>query len=160
MLDGLTQVFNRDTFNRMLDQALNTDPEGVALIMLDIDHFKKFNDQYGHPLGDRVIQHVGQVLRTSLPPNAIAARYGGEEFCVILKACTDLESAHVFAEKLRLKIQSLRIKVRGTDKILDTITASLGIALFSAGDNAETLLSRADEALYKAKHSGRNQVRR
>lgn len=103
---------------------------------------------------------MGQVLRTSLPPQAIAARYGGEEFCVILKSCTDLENAHALAEKLRMKIQSIRIRVRSTDKILDTITASLGIALFNAGDSAETLLSRADDALYKAKKNGRNQVQR
>lgn len=130
----LTQVFNRDTFTRLLEQALSNAPQTVALVMLDIDHFKQFNDQYGHPLGDRVLQHVGQVLRDSLPPHATAARYGGEEFCVILKTCTDFGSAHAFAEQLRLKIQSLRIKARRADKVLDTITASFGVALFEAGD--------------------------
>ncbi|MBH8612126.1 GGDEF domain-containing protein [Pseudomonas mohnii] len=158
MLDGLTQVFNRDTFNRLLEQSLNDTPHGLALVMLDIDHFKQFNDQYGHLLGDRVLQHVGQVLRDLLPPQAIVARYGGEEFCVILKECSDLDSAHAFAEQLRLKVQSLRIKARSIDKVLDTITASFGVALFEAGDNLETLLTRADDALYQAKRSGRNQV--
>jgi diguanylate cyclase len=160
MLDGLTQVFNRATFNRLLEQALSNAPGGVALVMLDIDHFKLFNDQYGHPLGDRVLQYVGQVLRNLLPPHATAARYGGEEFCVILKGCADLESVHAFAEQLRVKIQSLRIRVRSSDKMLDTITASFGIALFEAGDNLETILTRADDALYQAKRSGRNQVHR
>lgn len=158
MLDGLTQVFNRDTFNRLLEQSLRDAPHGIALIMLDIDHFKQFNDQYGHPLGDRVLQHVGQVLRELLPPQAIVARYGGEEFCVILKECSDLDSAHAFAEQLRLKIQSLRIKARSTDRVLDTIAASFGVALFEAGDSLESLLTRADDALYQAKRSGRNQV--
>jgi len=159
-LDGLTQVFNRDTFTRLLEQALSTAPQTVALVMLDIDHFKQFNDQYGHPLGDRVLQHVGQVLRDSLPPHATAARYGGEEFCVILKQCTDLASAHAFAEQLRLKIQSLRIKARKADKVLDTITASFGVALFEAGDTLESLVTRADDALYQAKRNGRNRVHR
>ncbi len=159
-LDGLTQVLNRNTFTRVLEQALSNGPQGVALVMLDIDHFKQFNDQYGHPLGDRVLQHVGRVLRDSLPPKAMAARYGGEEFCVILQACTDLTGAHAFAEQLRLKIQSLRIKARGTDKVLDTVTASFGVALAKAGDNLESLLTRADDALYQAKRNGRNQVHR
>ena len=159
-LDGLTQVLNRNTFTRLLEQALSNDPQGVALVMLDIDHFKQFNDQYGHPLGDRVLQHVGQVLRNSLPPHAMAARYGGEEFCVILQACTELDGAHAFAEQLRLKVQSLRIKARGTDKVLDTITASFGVALAKTGDNLESLLTRADDALYRAKRNGRNQVHR
>ncbi|WP_166363482.1 GGDEF domain-containing protein [Pseudomonas akapageensis] len=157
-LDSLTQVLNRNTFTRLLEQALNNSPRGVALVILDIDHFKQFNDQYGHPLGDRVLQHVGQVLRNSLPPHALAARYGGEEFCVILQECTDITSAHAFAEQLRLKIQKLRITARNTDKVLDTITASFGVALAETGDNLETLLTRADDALYQAKRNGRNQV--
>ncbi|TWC38650.1 diguanylate cyclase [Pseudomonas sp. SJZ079] len=157
-LDSLTQVFNRHAFTRLLEKILSNDHQGVALVMLDIDHFKQFNDQYGHPLGDRVLQHVGQLLRDLLPPQAMAARYGGEEFCIILRNCSDLPSAHAYAEQLREKIQSLRIKVRRTDKVLDSITASFGLALAEAGDNLESLLTRADDALYQAKHNGRNQV--
>ncbi|WPC03917.1 diguanylate cyclase [Pseudomonas benzenivorans] len=158
-LDSLTHVFNRHAFTRLLEQALSKGHEGVALVMLDIDHFKQFNDQYGHPLGDRVLQHVGQLLRDLLPPRAMAARYGGEEFCVILRECHDLASVHAFAEQLRMKIQSLRIKVRRTDQVLDSITASFGFALAEAGDNVENLLTRADDALYQAKRNGRNQAR-
>lgn len=157
-LDSLTNVFNRHAFTRLLEQTLSQGHQGVALVMLDIDHFKQFNDQYGHPLGDRVLQHVGQLLRELLPPRAMAARYGGEEFCVILRECPDLETAHAFSENLRLKIQALRVKVRRTDEILDTITASFGLALAELGDNLESLLTRADDALYQAKRSGRNQV--
>ncbi|MBS7663317.1 diguanylate cyclase [Pseudomonas lalucatii] len=158
-LDSLTQVFNRHAFTRLLEQALNKGHPGLALVMLDIDHFKQFNDQYGHPLGDRVLQHVGQLLRDLLPPRAMAARYGGEEFCIILRECHDLASAHAFAEQLRIKIQSLRIKARRTDQILDSITASFGFALAEAGDTVESLLTRADDALYQAKRNGRNQAR-
>lgn len=157
-LDSLTKVFNRHAFTRLLEQALNTDRRGLALVMLDIDHFKQFNDQYGHPLGDRVLQHVGQQLRDLLPARGVAARYGGEEFCVILHDCFDLHSAHAFAEQLRLKIQALRIKVRSTDKILDTVTASFGLALANSNDTFESLLTRADDALYQAKRNGRNQI--
>ncbi|QLC74298.1 GGDEF domain-containing protein [Pseudomonas sp. LPB0260] len=157
-LDSLTRVFNRNAFTRLLEQTLNGDHQGVALVMLDIDHFKQFNDQYGHPLGDRVLQTIGQLLRDTLPPRAMAARYGGEEFCIILRECFDLESAGAFAEQLRLKIQSLRIKVRRTDQVLDSITASFGFALAEAGDTVESLLTRADDALYQAKRNGRNQA--
>lgn len=157
-LDNLTQVFNRNAFSRLLEQALQAGHEGLALVMLDIDHFKQFNDQYGHPLGDRVLQHVGQLLREALPARAIAARYGGEEFCIILRDCFDAANAHAFAEQLRVKIQTLRIKVRRTDEVLDSITASFGFALAIPNDDLESLLTRADDALYQAKREGRNQV--
>lgn len=157
-LDGLTELLNRTAFTRLLEQALGKASRGVALVILDIDHFKQFNDQYGHPLGDRVLQHVAQVLRGALPATAFAARYGGEEFCVVLPDCADLGSACAFAEHLRLKVQSLRIKARGTDTVLDTVTASFGVALAQTGDNLETLLTRADDGLYQAKRNGRNQV--
>jgi diguanylate cyclase len=158
-LDGLTELLNRATFNRKLEQAMSNAATGVALVMLDIDHFKQFNDQYGHPLGDRVLQHVAQVLRDSLPAEAFAARYGGEEFCVVLKDCPDLAAAGAYAERLRLKVQALRVKARGTDTVLDTITASFGVAHAQPGDTPESLVTRADDALYQAKRNGRNQVR-
>ncbi|MET1078842.1 MAG: GGDEF domain-containing protein [Pseudomonas sp.] len=157
-LDSLTQVFNRHAFNKLLEQALAANQPGLALVMLDIDHFKQFNDQYGHPLGDRVLQHVAQLMRELLPARAMAARYGGEEFCFILRDCFTLEQAHAFAEQLRLKIQALRIKIRRTDQMLDSITASFGLALAQGGDSPESLITRADDALYQAKHNGRNQV--
>ena len=157
-LDGLTQVFNRHSFSRLLEQALANDPRGIALIIMDIDYFKQFNDQFGHPLGDRVLQHVGQMLRETLPPRAMAARYGGEEFCVVMRDCHDLQQAMQHAELLRQKIQALRVKVRSTDKVLDTITASFGVALAAPDDNLESLLTRADDALYQAKRGGRNQI--
>ncbi|WP_437881560.1 GGDEF domain-containing protein [Pseudomonas sp. LRF_L74] len=157
-LDSLTNIFNRHAFTRLLEQALEGDRQGLALIILDIDHFKQFNDQYGHPLGDRVLQHVGQLLREMLPSRGVAARYGGEEFCVILRDCFEPSAAHAFAEQMRQKIQALRVKVRSTDKLLDTITASFGLALASADDTFDSLLTRADDALYQAKRNGRNQI--
>jgi diguanylate cyclase len=79
-LDHLTKIFNRNAFTLLMDKALKSYYRGLALVMMDIDHFKGFNDQYGHPLGDRVLQHVGQLLRELIPARATAARYGGEEF--------------------------------------------------------------------------------
>ncbi|MGE8294662.1 MAG: GGDEF domain-containing protein [Pseudomonas sp.] len=155
---SLTRVFNRHAFARLLERALNESHQGLALVILDIDHFKQLNDQYGHPLGDRVLQHVGQLLRDLLPPDAFAARYGGEEFCVVLRNCNDLNEALDFAEQLRNKIQALRVKVRRTDQILDSITASFGCTVAEEGDTFESLLTRADDALYQAKRAGRNQV--
>ncbi|BAU76076.1 GGDEF domain-containing protein [Metapseudomonas furukawaii] len=157
-LDGLTQVFNRHAFTRLLEQHLKGNRDGLALVMLDIDHFKQFNDQFGHPLGDRVLQHVGQLLRELLPPRAMAGRYGGEEFCVLLRDCKGLDVARAFAEQLRGKMQALRVKVRRTDQVLDTITASFGLALAEPGDTVESFITRADDALYQAKRNGRNQV--
>lgn len=157
-LDSLTRVFNRHAFTRLLERALSESQKGLALVILDIDHFKQFNDQYGHPLGDRVLQHVGQLLRDLLPQGAFAARYGGEEFCVVLRNCNNLADVREFAEQLRNKIQALRVKVRRTDQMLDSITASFGCALAEDGDTLETLLTRADDALYQAKRGGRNQV--
>ncbi len=157
-LDTLTQVFNRNSFTRLLEQSLQEERTGMALVMLDIDHFKQFNDQYGHPLGDRVLQHVGHLLRDIMPAKAVAARYGGEEFCVILHDCEDFADAFNFAEKIRLKFQALRVKVRSTDKVLDSITASFGIALVQPEDDIESLITRADDALYQAKRNGRNQT--
>jgi diguanylate cyclase len=157
-LDGLTELLNRAALTHVLEQALARPSQGLALVILDIDHFKQFNDQYGHPLGDRVLQHVAQTLRNALPAHAHAARYGGEEFCVVLEQCPDHATARAFAEQLRLKIQSLRIKTRGDGKLLDTITASFGTALARPDDTLDSLLVRADDALYRAKHNGRNQV--
>ncbi|MGP0172169.1 GGDEF domain-containing protein [Pseudomonas sp. NCHU5208] len=157
-LDSLTHLLNRQAFTRLLEQALHESTAGLSLIMLDIDHFKQFNDQYGHPLGDRVLQHVGRLLRENLPDRAFAARYGGEEFCVVLRDCQSLEAARHFAEHLRNKMHGLRVKVRSTDQVLDSITASFGFALAMAGDGLESLLTRADDALYQAKRNGRNQV--
>lgn len=157
-LDSLTHVFNRHAFTRLLEKALSENNKGLALVMLDIDHFKQFNDHYGHPLGDRVLQHVGQLLREQLPPRGIAARYGGEEFCVILHDCFELGTATAFAEQLRQKIQALRVRVRSTDKVLDSITASFGLALAEPGDTFDSLVTRADDALYQAKRNGRNRI--
>jgi diguanylate cyclase len=101
---------------------------------------------------------VGQLLREALSARAVAARYGDEEFCIILRDCHDSTTAHAFAEQRRLKFESLRIKVRRTDEILNSIIASFGFASAQPGNTLKTLIPRADDALYQAKRDGRNQV--
>ena len=161
--DPLTGLFNR----RYLDESL-TREQGrcqrktapLSVLMLDVDHFKKFNDSYGHQSGDTALQLISEVLRdTASRGTDIVARYGGEEFCIILPD-TDEEGAHEVAERIRLKINALAIP-RGEDKEPVSVTASFGIATCGAdcpaGDSSQ-IISRADQALYVAKSLGRNRV--
>jgi len=121
-----------------------------------VDHFKKFNDNHGHLIGDRVLRLVAQAIQSALRQSDFAARYGGEEFCV-LAAGTDLEGAAGLAERLRQVIAQQRCSV-GEDQVAQ-VTCSLGIAQMDERlANGEQLLARADRALYQAKAAGRNRV--
>lgn len=159
-IDNLTQLYNRAAFNKQLDQLLSV-PKLAAqtcLIVVDIDHFKKFNDTYGHLVGDLVLKSTAGVLMKHSPENAIATRFGGEEFIVILNN-SSVQQAMEVAEKLRMKIERLRVKLKDSDKPLDRISASFGVAQYIAKESREDLIGRADKALYAAKEGGRNQVR-
>jgi diguanylate cyclase (GGDEF)-like protein len=154
--DALTGLPNKravsDNLKRMFAQASRT-ASPMALLVLDLDHFKTFNDRYGHPVGDQVLASVGAALRTNLREADFAGRNGGEEFAVIIPD-TDIAGAIVAAEKLRLAISE--ITVPGLD--LD-LTTSVGVAVYP--DHAlspERLERLADAALYVAKRSGRNRV--
>ncbi len=157
--DPLTGLFNR----RYLDQTLlrelhrcQRNGEPLAVAMLDIDHFKHFNDTYGHDAGDTVLRSVGDLLQSSLRASDIACRYGGEELTVILPGST-LDDARIRLDSLRRAIMEMRVPYQGED--LPVITVSIGVA--SAGEQdveAVTLLARADAALYQAKEGGRNRV--
>lgn len=158
----LTKVLNRKGFDQrlaaMLDPAQTTAPAS-CLIMVDIDHFKKVNDNHGHLLGDRVLAALGEVLRTSVQDlaGASAARYGGEEFAVLLPG-RSLEEATTLAESVRASVKTIRIKQRTTDKVLGIISVSAGVAALQAGDDAAGLIARADAALYRSKQDGRDRV--
>ncbi|MGY2436372.1 GGDEF domain-containing protein, partial [Escherichia coli] len=133
----------------LLERALNESQQGLALVILDIDHFKQFNDQYGHPLGDRVLQHVGQLLRDLLPPEAFAARYGGEEFAIWLPNA-DLDEASDIAGRVHDQIKAVEVAN-------ESVTVSIGIASLKPCEHyLENLLAAADKALYTAKAQGRN----
>lgn len=128
----------------------------MSVVMLDMDSFKRINDQFGHAAGDLVLANVGRLVRDSVRLTDVAGRYGGEELCVVLPGTT-LEGGRKFAEGLRLKIAAL--EYRGVPG-LGAVTASLGVAAIVAGGDADekTLLKSADEAMYRAKHAGRNRV--
>jgi diguanylate cyclase (GGDEF)-like protein len=160
MTDGLTGLRNPRFFDGHLEQELAAaarDSQPVSVIMLDLDHFKTFNDQHGHPAGDEALRVLGRVLRASIRASDVAARYGGEEFVVALHH-TGLEGAALVAEKLRHAISAAIVEI--APGRFARITASFGVASTERQDaDLRGLLAAADAALYEAKTSGRNQIR-
>lgn len=159
LLDPLTRLLNRRGLETAIDDWLASDTGGLtgaALLMVDIDHFKRINDTHGHVLGDRVLQAVAQVLKGSIGPNGVACRYGGEEFAVLLPA-TSVAQAQATANDFRLKISEGRIR-RVDGQTVGGISVSVGVAMFACGQSVESWISRADEALYASKRGGRNRV--
>ena len=157
--DGLTGLYNRRAFGELLLASIaNEDRRGdgrLGLVMLDLDHFKKLNDTYGHPAGDAALRSLARLLHQHLRKGDQAARYGGEEFVVILPG-SDAERSHGAAERLRSALQKHRFVFEGARIPL---TASLGVAVWPAdGREAEALVAAADRALYAAKQAGRNRV--
>ena len=160
--DGLTGVANRRRFDNWLQQAWQHSSNAgkpLALLLIDIDHFKAFNDSYGHVAGDDCLQHVASALAGSLGANGPeVARYGGEEFAVLLPDC-DAKTAAKHAERLRAAVTDLRIPHRGASPA--QVTISVGVAALhpSASDiTSDMLIRQADAALYQAKREGRNRV--
>lgn len=161
VLDPLTRVLNRKGFDLELASMLAQPPEPGSehcLIMIDIDHFKTVNDSHGHVMGDRVIQALGEVLRSCVTNKAHAvARYGGEEFAILLPNYA-LESSVALAEMVRQRTKAMRIRDRRTQEVVLTVSISAGVAAMQAGDDAQALIERADAALYKSKQTGRDRV--
>jgi diguanylate cyclase len=160
MLDPLTGVKNRKTFDLEIDRlirAANESGEPLCLIMADVDHFKKFNDKWGHQTGDHVLRLVADVMNANVKGGDVLARYGGEEFAVILPG-TSLPNAVMLANRIRTAVEGRRLKKRRTDEDLGLITLSMGASLLRWGDTIETLVERADACLYAAKKAGRNRV--
>ena len=157
-LDGLTGLYNHRAFQDRLDEEIERARRGghsLALLMLDIDLFKVFNDTYGHLAGDRILKEVSKIIRASIRKMDIPARYGGEEFAVILPEST-LQGAFLVAERIRQEVAEKRIDFDGK-KI--GVTISIGIALYPEdGKDKKSLIASADLALYHAKRSGRNRV--
>ncbi len=155
LTDPLTGIANR----RALDERLQAELQRchrygrpLAGILLDVDHFKAINDRYGHLVGDRVLQALADLLVSSVRELDFVARYGGEEFVILLPE-TDLDGATRFAERLRQAIAGLRVAEGPA-----VITASFGVTACAEADTADEFLGRADQALYAAKHSGRDRV--
>ncbi|MGY6569894.1 MAG: GGDEF domain-containing protein [Salinarimonas sp.] len=160
LTDPLTGIANRKHFEEMLvktlDQAL-VERSPLALIVIDIDHFKRFNDTYGHLTGDQVLRLVSMTMREQVKIKATLARFGGEEFGIIMPDTT-LEGAKLVAERVRTSVMSRELIKRSTGESLGKVTVSLGAASLRKGDTAVSLLERADQCMFIAKRNGRNRT--
>jgi len=159
--DPLTGLFNRRYLQESLTKEIeraNRKQHFIGVMVFDIDHFKRFNDAYGHSAGDLVLQRVGSYLMSEIRQYDVACRYGGEELVLIMPD-VPIENTVIRAEEIRVGINKLELKYQG--KILESISVSIGISCFpDDGMNYDSLISAADKALYSAKAAGRNCVRR
>ena len=157
--DGLTNLFNRHFMEISLDREVRRAARNhteLAILMIDVDHFKKFNDSYGHEAGDSILREVAEIFRQSVRAEDIICRYGGEEFVIILPE-TSSALAIERAEAIRWSVSQMRVRFR--TEALREITISVGVAICpGCGSTLEEILRSADRALYAAKHAGRNQV--
>ena len=160
LTDPLTTLSNRKYFDQALEREIaeaTAKNEPLSLLITDIDHFKSFNDRYGHLTGDQVLRLVGAACKQNVKGQDIAARYGGEEFVVLLPDTT-LRSAVAVADQIRRSVMTKELIKRSTGEHLGRITISIGVATLHRGENAAVLIGRADSCLYAAKRSGRNRV--
>jgi diguanylate cyclase len=160
LTDPLTGLGNRKYFDRMIDTAVQSsllNGEPLSLLMFDIDHFKSFNDSYGHLTGDQVLRLVSTSVKQAIKGQDITARYGGEEFAVLLPN-TALRQALVVADHIRRGVMAKELKKKSTGEILGRVTISVGVSMLKVGDDTDALIERADACLYAAKRNGRNRV--
>jgi diguanylate cyclase len=160
LTDPLTGLGNRKYFDRMIEmevQNAQAAGEPLSLLMFDIDHFKSFNDSYGHLTGDQVLRLVGLSLKQTIKGRDITARYGGEEFAVVLPN-TALRQALTVADHIRRAVMAKELKKKSTGELLGRVTISVGVSMLKPGDDTDSLIERADACLYAAKRNGRNRV--
>ena len=159
-LDSLTGVSNRRGFDEAMAALLSEHPageSGPSVVLIDLDHFKQINDQYGHVFGDTVLKSIAMAIRSCVKGRDLVARYGGEEFVVLLPA-TALAGALALAEQIRTTISGARIRRGSSAESIGAITVSLGVSSWQPGEPMEALIDRADKALYRSKSEGRNRV--
>ena len=158
--DALTGIGNRKFFDiKLREMTEKSEREGgaVALLMFDVDHFKAFNDNHGHLVGDHVLRLVASTLKDSVKGRDVVARYGGEEFAIILSGA-DLRNAFKVADDIRKSVAQRRIIRKSSGEVFAKVTISAGVALYRPGEALDDLIERSDAALYRAKDAGRNQV--
>lgn len=157
LYDSLTGLFNRHAFDTEMSAYLKAETKGLCLILCDIDHFKAFNDNWGHLLGDQVLKAVGRKINESMRDGKTAYRFGGEEFVMLLPK-TNIRIARHFAEATRKQFEKLTLKDKRTGKLINNITASFGVVEIQPNESLTELIARADDYMYKAKQLGRNRV--
>jgi diguanylate cyclase len=158
--DSLTSLGNRRSFDRHLAKEIaeaRAQGTDMCLVMGDLDHFKKINDNYGHPFGDRVLKYFADLLQKHIRSSDIAARLGGEEFAMILPQ-TSLENATLLTDRIRARLEAQQWKNAKSGELFSQITASFGIVRLGENDDSESLIKRADTMLYEAKRAGRNRI--
>jgi diguanylate cyclase len=160
LTDPLTQLANRKYFDVTLEKSIadaaeKNDP--LSLMMTDVDHFKAFNDSFGHLTGDQVLRLVAMSVKNNVKGKDTAARYGGEEFAVVLPN-TVLRAASTVADHIRREVMSKELMKRSTGEKLGHVTISIGVATLRKDDTPQSLIERADACLYAAKRNGRNRV--
>ncbi|QLR41723.1 GGDEF domain-containing protein [Enterobacter sp. RHBSTW-00994] len=156
MMDPLTGLYNRRGLQSRLKNLPAPDTGEHFVLLLDIDHFKAYNDHYGHMMGDQALIRVSAAIRDAVRSRDIVARFGGEEFMVLLTNIS-LENARQTAERIRQKVYDLKIPHMFNESVATNVTISIGIAIFE-GEDVEIALEKADKALYEAKHMGRNNI--
>ena len=160
MTDGLTGLTNRKAFDEHLEtlcEQAEAEARPVTLAIIDIDHFKGFNDAWGHQIGDQVLRYVSSVIGRMGSPPRVAARYGGEEFAIIFPN-EGGRTAEAVLEEIRIEVGSRSLKRRSTNEDLGAITVSAGFAERLAGESISNLIERADAAMYASKRGGRNRT--
>ncbi|MEW5056335.1 MAG: GGDEF domain-containing protein [Cycloclasticus sp.] len=156
--DALTGLKNRGSFDKTIDGIVyGEQAESTSLIILDIDHFKRINDNYGHLVGDRVIRYVAALLLQIIGKEHHIARFGGEEFAIILHN-ENQDSLTALSNKVRIAMGNSKLQRKDSGETIGKVTLSAGITQLKSDDSVETFIERADKALYEAKNSGRNKV--
>lgn len=156
MMDPLTGLYNRRGLQSRLENLPAVENGEHFVLLMDIDHFKAYNDHYGHMMGDQALIRVSAAIRDAVRSRDIVARFGGEEFMVLLTNIS-LEHARQTAERIRQKVYDLKIPHMFNERVATNVTISIGIAIFE-NEDAEGALEKADKALYEAKHLGRNNI--
>jgi len=158
--DMLTGLLNRRGFEDAIEKPMAEAQKEIApltLIISDIDRFKRINDNYGHLTGDNVLKLISKLLQKHIKGKDIAGRFGGEEFIMVLPE-TKMDGGFALAEQIRVSLEKMRWQSKSSGKDIGTITISLGVAQFMPGEDLDTLIARADKALYSAKENGRNRT--
>ncbi|MFQ5626400.1 MAG: GGDEF domain-containing protein, partial [Methyloligellaceae bacterium] len=160
-IDEMTGLANRKRFDQTLELDMSEAKESgdpLCLLMIDIDHFKAFNDIHGHQTGDKVLRLVGQILKTNVKGRDCAARFGGEEFAILLPKTT-LAAAVTLSEQIRAAIKSKELVKKSTNESLGHVTFSIGVSAYRSGESVQEFIERADVCLYAAKGAGRDNVK-